>query len=212
MTRKKTIRYSFSHSLKLLPWPLWRYSFFIVLQWFFRSRWFFIIHFFSINFIFHWFELLFFIPSHHSERVNDSDPTEPIVCQPWSSRASKMTQPNLDFMGECICFISLLPRARLAPIFCILSSFLFIFSVSFIGNVNEFARSHNFEQYRVTNVYRFTPLNKAEIIIARERSHHVLCWSENETIATEPNITNHCFLLCQLSGPDRMQQTQRQRP
>lgn len=34
------------------------------------------------------------------ERVNETDPVEPIVCQSWSSRASKMTQPHLDFMGE----------------------------------------------------------------------------------------------------------------
>lgn len=34
------------------------------------------------------------------ERVNETDAVEPIICQPWSSRASKMTQPNLDFMGK----------------------------------------------------------------------------------------------------------------
>lgn len=33
------------------------------------------------------------------ERVNETDPVEPVPCQPWSSRASKMTQPNLDYMG-----------------------------------------------------------------------------------------------------------------
>ena len=45
---------------------------------------------FSIHFNF------FFI-----ERVNETDAVEPVPCQPWSSRGSKMTQPNLDFMGEC---------------------------------------------------------------------------------------------------------------
>lgn len=34
------------------------------------------------------------------ERANESDAVEPIVCQPWSSRYSKLTQPNLDYMGE----------------------------------------------------------------------------------------------------------------
>lgn len=33
------------------------------------------------------------------ERVNETDPVEPVPCHPWSSRASKMTQPNLDYMG-----------------------------------------------------------------------------------------------------------------
>ncbi|XP_037045286.1 SCY1-like protein 2 [Bradysia coprophila] len=33
------------------------------------------------------------------ERVNETDAVEPVICQPWSSRASKMTQPNLDFMA-----------------------------------------------------------------------------------------------------------------
>lgn len=35
----------------------------------------------------------------YKERVNETDPVEPVPCQPWSSRASKMTQPNLDFIG-----------------------------------------------------------------------------------------------------------------
>lgn len=36
----------------------------------------------------------------YTERVNETDAVEPVVCQPWSSRASKMTQPYLDYMGE----------------------------------------------------------------------------------------------------------------
>lgn len=36
------------------------------------------------------------------ERVHETDPVEPVPCQPWSSRASKMTQPNLDYMGMYI--------------------------------------------------------------------------------------------------------------
>lgn len=35
-----------------------------------------------------------------TERVNETDAVEPVVCQSWSSRASKMTQPNLDYMGK----------------------------------------------------------------------------------------------------------------
>lgn len=35
-----------------------------------------------------------------SERVNDVDGVEPIPCQPWTSRSSKMMQPNLDYMGN----------------------------------------------------------------------------------------------------------------
>lgn len=35
-----------------------------------------------------------------AEKVNETDAVEPVICQPWSSRASKMTQPNLDFMGK----------------------------------------------------------------------------------------------------------------
>lgn len=34
------------------------------------------------------------------ERANENDAVEPVVCQPWSSRLSKMAQPNLDFMGK----------------------------------------------------------------------------------------------------------------
>ncbi|KAJ6640725.1 SCY1-like protein 2 [Pseudolycoriella hygida] len=33
------------------------------------------------------------------ETVNETDVLEPIICPPWSSRASKMTQPSLDFMA-----------------------------------------------------------------------------------------------------------------
>lgn len=46
--------------------------------------------------IFIWFCIEF------PERVNETDPVEPVPCQPWSSRASKMTQPNLDYMGMYI--------------------------------------------------------------------------------------------------------------
>lgn len=42
---------------------------------------------------------LIFHNNSHAERVNETDAVEPVICQPWSSRASKMTQPNLDFMG-----------------------------------------------------------------------------------------------------------------
>ncbi|XP_031640158.1 SCY1-like protein 2 isoform X1 [Contarinia nasturtii] len=34
-----------------------------------------------------------------TERANEIDPVDPVPCQPWSSRASKMTQPNLDYMA-----------------------------------------------------------------------------------------------------------------
>lgn len=34
------------------------------------------------------------------ERCNETDGVEPVMCQPWSNRLSKMAQPNLDFMGE----------------------------------------------------------------------------------------------------------------
>lgn len=34
------------------------------------------------------------------ERCHESDAVEPVVCQPWSTRLSKMAQPNLDYMGE----------------------------------------------------------------------------------------------------------------
>lgn len=33
------------------------------------------------------------------ERCHESDAVEPVVCQPWSTRLSKMAQPNLDFMA-----------------------------------------------------------------------------------------------------------------
>lgn len=39
---------------------------------------------------------LFFFP----ERVNDVDGVEPVPCQPWTSRLSKMAQPNLDYTGK----------------------------------------------------------------------------------------------------------------
>lgn len=39
------------------------------------------------------------------ERVNETDPVESVPCQPWSSRASKMTQPNLDYMGMWLLYI-----------------------------------------------------------------------------------------------------------
>lgn len=50
-------------------------------------------------YIFCFFCSLFFFLS-YLERVADPDPVEPVPCQPWSSRASKMTQPNLDYMGN----------------------------------------------------------------------------------------------------------------
>ncbi|CAH2005342.1 unnamed protein product [Acanthoscelides obtectus] len=34
-----------------------------------------------------------------TEHVNDVDGVEPIPCQPWTSRLSKMVQPNLDYMA-----------------------------------------------------------------------------------------------------------------
>lgn len=34
------------------------------------------------------------------ERCHETDAVEPVVCQPWSTRLSKMAQPNLDFMGK----------------------------------------------------------------------------------------------------------------
>lgn len=46
----------------------------------------------------------------YTERVNEADAVEPVLCQSWSSRASKMTQPNLDYMGKweyiCVRFAS----------------------------------------------------------------------------------------------------------
>ena len=35
-----------------------------------------------------------------AERVNDVDGVEPVPCQPWTSRLSKMAQPNLDYTGK----------------------------------------------------------------------------------------------------------------
>lgn len=37
-----------------------------------------------------------------AERVNDVDGVEPVPCQPWTSRLSKMAQPNLDYTGKSI--------------------------------------------------------------------------------------------------------------
>lgn len=34
------------------------------------------------------------------ERANENDAVESVICQSWSSRQSKMLQPNLDFMGK----------------------------------------------------------------------------------------------------------------
>ncbi|XP_038118205.1 SCY1-like protein 2 isoform X8 [Culex quinquefasciatus] len=34
-----------------------------------------------------------------TERVNEQDSTDPVPCQPWSTRTSKMVQPNLDYMA-----------------------------------------------------------------------------------------------------------------
>lgn len=34
------------------------------------------------------------------ERCHETDAVEPVVCQPWSTRLSKMAQPNLDYMGK----------------------------------------------------------------------------------------------------------------
>ncbi|XP_060534730.1 SCY1-like protein 2 isoform X3 [Cylas formicarius] len=37
-----------------------------------------------------------------NERVTDVDGVEPVACQPWTSRLSKMAQPNLDYLApEC---------------------------------------------------------------------------------------------------------------
>ena len=33
------------------------------------------------------------------ERVSEQDTADAIICQPWSSRISKMAQPNLDYMA-----------------------------------------------------------------------------------------------------------------
>lgn len=52
----------------------------------------------TFNFIYIFFHFIHIIGD--IERANETDPVEPIVCQPWSSRGSKMTQPNLDFMGK----------------------------------------------------------------------------------------------------------------
>lgn len=45
-----------------------------------------------------------------TERVNDVDGVEPVSCQPWTSRLSKMAQPNLDYtapetQSQSICSI-----------------------------------------------------------------------------------------------------------
>ncbi|XP_058123109.1 SCY1-like protein 2 [Anopheles ziemanni] len=34
-----------------------------------------------------------------TERTNETDATDPVPCQPWSTRASKLVQPNLDYMA-----------------------------------------------------------------------------------------------------------------
>nr|XP_029722058.1 SCY1-like protein 2 [Aedes albopictus] len=34
-----------------------------------------------------------------TERVNETDATDPVPCQSWSTRTSKMVQPNLDYMA-----------------------------------------------------------------------------------------------------------------
>ncbi|XP_058463904.1 SCY1-like protein 2 isoform X2 [Malaya genurostris] len=34
-----------------------------------------------------------------TERVNETDSTDPVPCQSWSTRSSKMLQPNLDYMA-----------------------------------------------------------------------------------------------------------------
>jgi serine/threonine protein kinase len=33
----------------------------------------------------------------HPEKCHETDAVEPIMCPPWSTRLSKMMQPNLDF-------------------------------------------------------------------------------------------------------------------
>ncbi|KAK9876823.1 hypothetical protein WA026_015061 [Henosepilachna vigintioctopunctata] len=33
----------------------------------------------------------------YMKRINDADGVEPVPCQPWTSRLSKMAQPNLDY-------------------------------------------------------------------------------------------------------------------
>lgn len=38
------------------------------------------------------------------ETVVDIDSPEPVRCVPWTSRFSKMVQPNLDYIGECFEF------------------------------------------------------------------------------------------------------------
>lgn len=35
-----------------------------------------------------------------SERLNEADPTEPMPITPWTSRLSKLCQPDLDYIGE----------------------------------------------------------------------------------------------------------------
>ncbi|XP_053676283.1 SCY1-like protein 2 [Anopheles nili] len=34
-----------------------------------------------------------------TERTSETDATDPVPCQPWSTRASKLVQPNLDYMA-----------------------------------------------------------------------------------------------------------------
>lgn len=46
------------------------------------------------------------------ERCHESDAVEPVVCQPWSTRLSKMAQPNLDYMGEWSDRLGVLDRRR----------------------------------------------------------------------------------------------------
>lgn len=46
-----------------------------------------------------------------SDRVSDVDGVEPVACQPWTSRLSKMAQPNLDYTGTVL-FPSFPPNAK----------------------------------------------------------------------------------------------------
>lgn len=34
------------------------------------------------------------------EKCHETDAVEPIMCPPWSTRISKMAQPNLDYTGK----------------------------------------------------------------------------------------------------------------
>lgn len=38
-------------------------------------------------------------PQMNAEHLITTDAPEQIICQPWSTRLSKMTQPNLDYNG-----------------------------------------------------------------------------------------------------------------